>query len=237
MDRLLRRPARDASRPAGSIPDRGHLYGCHYDRAKQRALAANGRLAFLDGLLIAHRLCLLYILRPMNTKLPRLAFGITCLIFAWAAPSALSAEATSEAPAISGTLLVMGQPVAGADITLYFFKDRDCYALSVKQRTTELTADENKRLKAGNRILPILRSGADGRYLADNLEPGVYFISVEWVTADRQSWLDSPFQGDWFVAQAPRNDPAASYGLSAISDPFELKPGEKHTADMKLPSE
>ncbi len=145
---------------------------------------------------------------------------------------------STTAPAVAkihGVLTVTGEALAGAEIELTFFKDKECHELANKKPET-LTPEERQRLEAGRRTLPKLSSDSKGQYAATNLEPGWYMVSVGWLSDQPPRWHNSPFQGDWFVMHYRRNDPAKPFGFTAVCEAFEVKSGEMRELDMKLPN-
>lgn len=149
--------------------------------------------------------------------------------------AAIAASVSSAPAKIRGVLIVMGEALAGAEVELTYFDDKACHDLANKKPET-LTPEERKRLETGRRTLAKFPSDTTGQYVAVDLEPGWYMVSVSWTSDQTPRWHNSPFQGDWFVVHYRRNDPAKPFGFTAVCEAVEVKSGEIRMLDMKLPS-
>lgn len=170
----------------------------------------------------------------MSTRNIQLLAGLGfCLLM-----GGLIGSGSTTAPTVAkihGVLTVTGEALAGAEVELTFFKDKECHELA-NRKPESLTPEERLRLEAGRRTLPKFPSDAKGQYTAANLAPGWYMVSVGWTSDQTPRWHNSPFQGDWFVVHYRRSDPAKPFGFTAVCEAFEVKPGEERMLDMKLPS-
>lgn len=81
-------------------------------------------------------------------------------------------------PTLSGKIVDLDGPVAGAEITLKSFQDEAC--VKIAESTGGLSEEEEKQLDACSKEIAKVTSNEEGQYEFPDIGPGWYSLSVFW---------------------------------------------------------
>ena len=137
----------------------------------------------------------------------------------------------SEAGSISGRVLELGRPRAGAEVGLTTYAGGLCVSLVNKKDRTAGESDQLTICRKEN--AHTVETSAQGTFEIPDLPAGWYSVTIKWPQGNLPVWCSQPAPKDWTVKNIGTTaGGTTTFFLSASGSPFELKAADTLSKDF-----